>query len=104
MSMRVESIPLLVVLGAALAGCGGSSQPAPYPRQGYYGTPGQWTPGQWGPQGQGQPPTPFLPPPIYRPVNVPALLAIQGRVPCAPKEVAPGTWATFDCGPFQDLA
>jgi hypothetical protein len=43
------------------------------------------------------------PAPVYRPVNVPALLALQGRVPCAPKEVAPGTWATFDCAPFQAI-
>jgi hypothetical protein len=41
--------------------------------------------------------------PIFRPVNVPALIALQGRIPCAPREVAPGTWATFDCGPFQAL-
>ena len=41
--------------------------------------------------------------PIFRPVNVQALWAMQGRVPCAPREVAPGTWATFDCAPFQAL-
>ncbi len=45
--------------------------------------------------------TPFQP--IFRPVNVPALIALQGRVPCSPKEVAPGTWATFDCAPFQAI-
>ncbi|APR84715.1 Hypothetical protein A7982_10064 [Minicystis rosea] len=40
-------------------------------------------------------------PPIIRPVNTAALLALQGRIPCAPREVAPGAWATFDCAPFQ---
>jgi hypothetical protein len=52
--------------------------------------------------GPAQPPS--LLPPIYRPVNVPALLALQSRVPCAPKEVAPGTWVTFDCAPFQAIS
>lgn len=39
-----------------------------------------------------------------RPVNVAALRSLSGRVRCAPKEVAPGTWAAFDCGPQQEIA
>lgn len=91
--MRVLTVPFLAVLLAGLGGCATTSQP---PQQGYYNNPGQW--GGPGPMAQQQP---MLLPPIFRPVNVPALLALQGRIPCAPKEVAPGTWATFDCAPFQ---
>lgn len=38
-----------------------------------------------------------------RPVNVAALRSLAGRVRCAPKEVAPGTWAAFDCAPQQAI-
>lgn len=57
--------------------------------------------GQWqGPPQQGGPyASQPLPPPIVRPVDVGAIMAL-GNMPCAPKEVAPGTWARFDCGPF----
>jgi hypothetical protein len=109
--MRLSSIPVLAVLLAGATGCARYSEPR-YSQQGY-NNPGQWQPlpppgmapqpgmGQWtGPQG-GPGYTPFTP--IFRPVNVPALAALQGRIPCAPKEVAPGTWATFDCAPFQAL-
>jgi hypothetical protein len=82
-----------------------------------YGAPGYGAPG-YAPQGYGQPgyaPQGYAPqgapqgswfPPfqqVFRPVNVQALLAMQGRVPCAPREVAPATWATFDCAPFQAI-
>jgi hypothetical protein len=118
--MRLSSLPILALLLAGAGGCATSSgyrQPA---QQGY-NNPGQWAPlGQPGPQygqyGQyTQPPQaapwgapqygqPYAPPaPAFFPVNVPALLALQGRIPCAPKEVAPGTWARFDCGPFQAM-
>jgi len=96
--MRVVVIPVLVALVAGLGACTSSSQTQPVGPQGYYQNPGQWAPA--GPQGRAQPPS-LLPPPIIRPVNVAALLALQGRIPCAPKEVAPGVWATFDCLPFQ---
>src|SRR5580698_11428829 len=116
MIMRVYSIPLLALLLVGTAAC--QQQPAQDP--GPWGPqPGAYGPGQWNPQGQGQwnPQQPqwnqqpqwgqqgpgLLPPPVFRPVNVPALLALQGRIPCAPKEVAPGTWATFDCAPFQAM-
>jgi hypothetical protein len=110
--MRASTIPLLALLAAGTAAC---TEQRPAQNPGPYGySPGQWNPQaqwgpqappqwgsqpQWGPQGPG-----LLPPPIYRPVNVPALLALQGRIPCAPKEVAPGTWATFDCAPFQAVS
>lgn len=100
--MRVASIPLLAVLAFGSSACAGFNQPAQPQPQGGYGNPGQWAP--QGPQGYGQQQQPMflpLPAPILRPVNVPALMALQGRMPCAPKEVAPGVWATFDCAPFQ---
>jgi hypothetical protein len=81
----------------------GMAQPgmaAPYGQYGQY-TP--YAPGPYGAPQQQQPAFPQLQP-VFRPVNVQALLALQGRVPCAPKEVAPGTWATFDCAPFQAIS
>jgi hypothetical protein len=112
MTMRVLTFPLFALLATGLGGCSVfSSHPAqPQGPQGY-NNPGQWAPlGPQGPQGYGQPgygqpgygaPAPSWMPPIFRPVNVAALQALQGRMPCAPREVAPGTWATFDCAPFQ---
>jgi hypothetical protein len=103
--MRVIQIPLLALMVSSLGACAVFSRPAPQP-QGY--NPGQWTPQQPQVPGQAQqrPYQQLLPQlaPIFRPVNVPALMALQGRMPCAPKEVAPGTWATFDCGPFQQIS
>jgi hypothetical protein len=103
--MRLLSTALLATMVAGLAGC--MNNPEPRAPQGY-------NPGQWGPMApqagwQGQPPQQQpsfwpMPAPVYRPVNVPALLALQGRIPCAPREVAPGTWATFDCAPFQAVS
>jgi Papain family cysteine protease len=107
--MRLSLIPLLALIVAGAGGCATGSQPR-YPAPQGYANPGQWvplaqpgpSPSPWSPAAQ-QPG--FFPlQPIFRPVNVPALLALQGRVPCAPREVAPGTWATFDCGPFQALS
>ena len=107
--MRVVMLPLLALLVAGSSACAGTTQPAQPQgwgpqQQGYSPNPGQWAP--QGPQGPGQAPPMFLPmpSPVYRPVNVPALLALQGRMPCAPKEVAPGVWATFDCAPFQAVS
>jgi hypothetical protein len=37
------------------------------------------------------------------PVNVAALLGLQGQR-CAPKEVAPGEWVSFDCGGFRPVS
>ncbi len=118
--MRVSQIPLLAVLVAGAGGCATSSQPR-YPAPPGYANPGQWNPlaapgyssntgpapAPWYPSAQPQQaaqPGFFPLQPVFRPVNVPALLALQGRVPCAPREVAPDTWATFDCGPFQALS
>jgi Papain family cysteine protease len=100
-TMRLATIPILALTVAGTAGC--ATSPEPRYAAGYA------NPGQWAPLAQpGASPAPqpsFFPlPPLFRPVNVPALLALQGRVPCAPREVAPGTWATFDCGPFQAIS
>jgi len=96
--MRLSMIPLLALW---VAGAGGCATTSPYPAsQGYA------NPGQWAPLPQPGPPAPpaFVPfSPLFQPVNVQALLALQDRVPCAPKQVAPGTWATFDCGPFEAI-
>jgi len=102
-NMRVLTIPILTLLVAGLGACAGTSQPPPMQPQGYGNNPGQWAP--MSPQGGGgwMQSAPLLPA-IFRPVNVPALMALQGRIPCAPKEVAPGTWATFDCTPFQAVS
>jgi hypothetical protein len=37
------------------------------------------------------------------PVNVATARSLQGQVPCPPKEVAPGVWASFDCGPHAPV-
>ncbi|HVY46821.1 MAG TPA: C1 family peptidase [Minicystis sp.] len=83
------------------------------------GAPPQAAPGQgpgWGapqaqPQAQAQPqqglfwPFPIaLPqPPPYRPVDVAALRSLVGKVPCAPREMAPGEWVVFDCALFTPV-
>lgn len=105
MNMRVLTIPVLALLVAGLGACAGTSQ-APAQPQGWGPQPqGGYNPGQWAPPAQpGQSAPPFflpMPAPIFRQVNVPGLMALQGRMPCAPKEVAPGVWVTFDCLPFQ---
>ncbi len=120
--MRLSNIPLLAVFVAGAGGCALSAEPRYPAPPGYanpgsagpgygnpgYANPGYANPGQWAPlpaPGMAAPQPAFYPlPPIFRPVNVQALLALQGRVPCAPKEVAPGTWATFDCAPFQAIS
>ncbi len=101
--MRViaSRLGLLVALVAPLAACAAPSASAPpASRPPPYGAPGS-PPGAA--PGGAQPwafpsPAPLL---FERPVNLAALLALQGR-PCAPREVAPGTWIRFDCG-FQAL-
>src|SRR5262245_24722647 len=40
-------------------------------------------------------------PPAFNPASVQSL---QGHAQCAPKEVAPGVWVTFDCGPHFDVS
>src|SRR5277367_5736472 len=114
--MRLSMIPLLALalLATGAGGCGyatTNSAQNRYPAPQGYVNPGQWVPlappgqpAQLGQLGQPAPPPTFSPlEPIFRPVNVQALLALQGRVPCSPKEVAPGAWATFDCAPFQAI-
>lgn len=99
--MRILTVPCLALLVFGVGACAGGSQQPPQGPPGWSAPGGYAGPGQWVSPGQAQAPT--LLPTIFRPVNVPALLALQGRVPCAPKEVAPGTWATFDCAPFQAI-
>jgi hypothetical protein len=131
--MRLVAASVLAFVSAASLGCARYSDAPPqqggYNQGGV--NPGQWQPmpqpgmGPQQPYGYGQPqpygygqPQPYQQPypqqpygggyaqpyeQVFRPVNVPALMAMQGRIPCAPKEVAPGTWATFDCAPFQAL-
>jgi hypothetical protein len=110
--MRLSTIPLLALLVAGAGGCGYATRAqSRYPAPQGYANPGQWVPlvppaqpRQFGQLGQpALPPDYFQLQPIFRPVNVQALSALQGRVPCSPKEVAPGAWATFDCAPFQAI-
>jgi hypothetical protein len=94
---------LLVALSAGLVACASSAPPARPAFNPGYASPGYAAPGYAGapgapsPWGAFPPPAPLL---FERPVNLSALLALQGR-PCAPKEVAPGTWIRFDCGLHQ---
>lgn len=57
------------------------------------------------PQGGRGPGNVYTPPggAYTTPVNASAVKSLQGQVACAPKEVAPGEWVTFDCGPFADV-
>jgi hypothetical protein len=90
--------------------------------QGGYGQAPGWAQGQaapqWGQpsvqpppaQAQQQPtlwpfPIPFAfpPPPPVRAVDVNALRSLVGRVPCAPREMAPGEWVLFDCAMFTPI-
>jgi hypothetical protein len=93
----------------------GYHAPIAYPQQGY-GAPGTWTPGQAAPN-YGAPPAPapaaqqqpawgwfpLLPPAPHRPVDVAALRSLVGKVPCAPREMAPGEWVMFDCALFTPV-
>ncbi|HEY4122709.1 MAG TPA: C1 family peptidase, partial [Byssovorax sp.] len=98
----------------------GQWQPSAAAQPGYGATPPQGAFGQAQPWSQAQPapvqpqasaPSPFawpfpfvLPaPPPVRTVDVNALRALAGRVPCAPKEMAPGEWVLFDCALFTPI-
>ena len=41
--------------------------------------------------------------PAYRPVNVAALIGMQGAAPCPPMQVAPGVWIAPWCKPLPDF-
>jgi len=41
---------------------------------------------------------------MTRPVNVMALQNLHNQVRCAPEEVAPGTWVSFDCGDARPVS
>jgi len=49
------------------------------------------------------PPSAMSPPVQVAPVNRTAVQGLQGQVPCAPREVAPGVFAAFDCGVHRDV-
>ena len=88
--MRTSGVALLVVLAAGAGGCTASSRsarPGPYP---LYNAQPTWA--ESAPQ-PGYPPQPS----VYRPVNLAALQGLLGTR-CAPREVAPGEFATLDCG------
>lgn len=88
----------LGVLGLALvAGACVSESPRPAQQAGpIYGAPAYGAPAHG--------PAPLGPPVgIVRPVNAQALAALQGRMRCAPRQVAPGTWVHFDCAPHRGV-
>src|SRR6185503_895069 len=94
MIMRLPCFVLLAALAAGMTACVNRSE-QPRPAQ-----PVGWAP-------PSPPPTyaaPSAPVPVYRPVNVAALHGLQGQVKCAPKEVAPDTWVTFDCGGHRPVS
>jgi hypothetical protein len=100
-----RAVPALLLLSSSLvAGCSGSSSRARYaPYRAQYAHPLTQAPGVvWGSLA----PQPFwAPQPAYdRPVDVSALTRlIAAHVPCAPVEVADGTWVRFDCS-FQNAS
>jgi len=51
------------------------------------------------------PPSPGPAPQVLSPpVQITAVQSLQGAVACAPKEVAPGVFAAFDCSPHRDVS
>jgi hypothetical protein len=98
MTMRASGVALLALLAAGTGGCAASTSaasPGPYPL--YRGQPAAQG---WAPNAQlpGYPAPPVAAQPgIFRPINLAALQGILGTR-CAPREVAPGEYATFDCG------
>jgi hypothetical protein len=93
--MRVLSVLLLAALtGGAVACTNRSAQPRPAASPPSSPPPGGFAPtGSW--NGGAIAATPL---PVYHPVNVLALQGLQSPGRCAPREVAPGVWASFDCG------
>ncbi|MEP7120569.1 MAG: C1 family peptidase [Byssovorax sp.] len=92
--MRASAVAVLALLTAGTAGCvssPGASYPGQYPL--YKGPPAgaQGAP----PAYPGQPAAAM--PGIFRPINLAALQGLLGTR-CAPREVAPGEYATLDCG------
>ncbi len=110
--MRLVRSALAAVFALGVSACASSSPRAPLPPPPYGQTPAYAPqPGQLpqagapatAPFGLALPAFPALPalptlPTIEWPVNVAALMSLQGKIRCAPEEVAPGTWVTFDCG------
>ena len=91
MTMRASPVAVLALLAAGTVGCAPAST-SPYgPQYPLY-------------RGPPAPPPPAYPgqpvaalPGIFRPINLAALQGLLGTR-CGPREVAPGEYATFDCG------
>lgn len=113
--MRVLRSALLAALAAGLTACVNHAS-SPPPSQAAWALPPAYQPAQPAPWPAGLPrlttrpagapagafglaPTPAAP---SWPVNVAALLGLQAQR-CAPKQVAPGEWVTFDCGGFRPV-
>ncbi len=100
MTMRAPGVALVALLAAGTAGCAASTSsglayPGPYPLyKGPAAQPG-WAPSAPGP-GYAGPPV-AAQPGVFRPINLAALQGLLGTR-CAPREVAPGEYATLDCG------
>ena len=95
MTMRASGVTLVALLAAGASGCvAAAGAPGPYPL--YPGPPAQ-------PGWAHSPPPAYSGPPvaaqpgIFRPINLAALQGLLGTR-CAPREVAPGEYATLDCG------
>src|SRR4051812_25597769 len=89
MTMRPSGVALLALFAASAGGCSassGASYPGQYPL--YKGPPAP--PGYAGPSVPAQPG-------VFRPINLAALQGLLGAR-CAPRQVAPGEYATLDCG------
>lgn len=90
-----------LILGTTACSSGRSSNAARYAPYRPYGNAAPYTYGVPGVAWGATRPQPIgAPQPAYdRPVNVDALMRLAAaHVPCAPVEVADGTWVRFDCG------
>lgn len=112
--MRTSGLPLLplaVFLTSALAvaaGCASQPDPPPAapppygPQAGMYPPPpqgyaqGPWSSGPYSYPAASSPRSPYEPQVRALPPNLVALSALR-NAPCAPEEVAPGVWVSFDC-------
>jgi hypothetical protein len=98
MTMRASGVALVALLAASASGCAASSGPrsaAPYPLYRDPALQPGWAPSAQQP-GHAGPPV-AAQPGVFRPINLAALQGLLGTR-CAPREVAPGEYATLDCG------
>lgn len=86
--MRASAVAVLALLAVGTAGCASTSPyGSPYPLYRGPPAPSPAYPGQPAPAQPG----------LFRPINLAALQGLLGTR-CAPREVAPGEYATLDCG------